>query len=403
MLLPPRFALPLVLLFAACSDSPSAPPAPVAPVITVAGVQVNGAYEGSVTIAISVDRGSYTAALNGAPFAGGGTVSDPGTYTLEVQARNGTATSSVSIPFTLRFAGNRVLIVRLLDLGDNESGGGGDAILLTDSTGSGMRHGLIDAGPAGVDASNPGYVLARLRALGVTRLDFVELTHAHADHYAGMSQVLNGIAVDWFVYNGQARNNISGYQTVLTAARARADSVFVPATVTDLPFGYAAGTLRVVPPLTSYLANSNATADEINEGSLGTALTRGSFRMFFTGDGEVEAHARWRTGFAALTGGLTALKVGHHGANNAIFDNGFNGPSSWLMHTAPQLAVISSNGRSHPRQNAMNALLGRPTTETYCTSVHGEIAIRIADSGQYAVTVQRNATMDCRAGSEATT
>jgi beta-lactamase superfamily II metal-dependent hydrolase len=404
MLLRPLALVVLATALAACSDSPSGPPDAVAPVITITGVAAGGTYPAPVAVGISVDRGSYTATLNGAAFpAAGGTVADPGQYELVVSARSGSATSEARVAFTVRFAGSRVLIVRLFDLGDNESGGGGDAILLTDSTGSGMRHALIDAGPQGVDASNPGYVLQRLQALGVTRLDFVQLTHAHADHYAGLSQVLNGIPVGWFVYNGQQRANIGGYQTVLTAARARADSVVVPAAVTELPFGYEAGAVRVVPPLTTYLANSNASGDELNEGSLGTSLRRGTFSMFFTGDGEMEANARWRTSFPALSGGVTALKVGHHGANDAVFDNGFSGSSAWLAHTAPQIAVISANGRSHPRINALTAILGWPATETYCTSVHGDIAIRVAESGQYAVTVQRDATMDCRAGIEATT
>jgi beta-lactamase superfamily II metal-dependent hydrolase len=403
MLLRPLGLLLAAAVLAACSDSPSGPPDPVAPVITVSGVSAGGTFEAPVAVGISVDRGSFTATLNGAAFSGGGTITQPGTYELVVSARNGTATAESRIPFTVRFTGARVLIVRLFDLGDNESGGGGDAILLTDSTAIGMRHALIDAGPQGVDASNPGFVAQRLATLGVTRLDFVQLTHAHSDHYAGLSQVLNGIPVGWFVYNGQQRANIGGYQTVLTAASNRADTVVVPSVVTDLPFGYEAGMTRVVPPLTTYLGNSSATGDQLNEGSLGTSLRRGTFSMFFTGDGEVEANARWRTTFSTLTAALTALKVGHHGANNAVFDNGFNGPSAWLAHTAPQVAVISANGRSHPRINALNAILGRPTTETYCTSVHGDIAIRVLDSGQYAVTVQRNATMDCRPGTEATT
>jgi beta-lactamase superfamily II metal-dependent hydrolase len=403
MLLRPLRLLLAAAVLAACSDSPSGPPDPVAPVITVSGVSAGGTFDAPVAVGISVDRGSYTATLNGAPFSGGGTISQPGAYELVVSARNGAATAESRMAFTVRFTGARVLIVRLFDLGDNESGGGGDAILLTDSTAIGMRHALIDAGPQGVDASNPGYVAQRLAALGVTRLDFVELTHAHADHYAGLSQVLNGIPVGWFVYNGQQRANIGGYQTVLTAANNRADTVVVPAVVTDLPFGYQAGMMKVIPPLTTYLGNSNATGDELNEGSLGTSLRRGTFSMFFTGDGEVEANTRWRTTFSSLSGGVTALKVGHHGANNAVFDNGFNGSSAWLAHTAPQIAVISSNGRSHPRVNALSAILGRPATETYCTSVHGEIAIRVLDSGSYTVTVQRNATMDCRPGTEATT
>jgi beta-lactamase superfamily II metal-dependent hydrolase len=198
---------------------------------------------------------------------------------LAVEARNGTATSSATVAFTIRFAGSRVLIIRLLDLGDNSSGGGGDAILLTDSAAGGMRHGLIDAGPQGANAGNPGYVLQRLQALGVTRLDFVQLSHAHSDHYAGLTPVLNGIPTGWFVYNGQQRANIGGYQTVLSTAANRADTVVVPAALTTLPFGLQGATLQVVPPLPTYLGNSNASGDELNEGSLGTALTRGSFRM----------------------------------------------------------------------------------------------------------------------------
>lgn len=403
MLLRPLTLLALAAVLAACSDSPSGPPDPVAPVITVSGVSAGGTFDAPVTVGISVDRGSYTATLNGAAFSSGSAVSQPGGYELVVAARNGTAASEARIAFTVRFTGARVLIVRLFDLGDNESGGGGDAILLTDSTAIGMRHALIDAGPQGVNASNPGYVAQRLQGLGVSRLDFVQLTHAHSDHYAGLSQVLNGIPVGWFVYNGQQRANIGGYQTVLSAANARADTVVVPGAVTDLPFGYEAGAAKVIPPLGTYLANPNAGGDQLNEGSLGTSLRRGTFSMFFTGDGEVEANTRWRTSFAALTGGVTALKVGHHGANNAVFDNGFSGGSAWLAHTAPRVAVISANGRSHPRQNALNAILGRPTTETYCTSVHGDIAIRVLDSGQYTVTVQRNATLECRPGTEANT
>ena len=177
-------ALLTAAVLAACSASPSGPPDPVAPVITVSGVAAGGTYDAPVAIAVSVDRGAYTATLNGAPFSGGGTVSQPGAYELVVSARDGTATSEARIAFTVRFTGARVLIVRLFDLGDNESGGGGDAILLTDSTAIGMRHALIDAGPQGVNASNPGYVAQRLQGLGVARLDFVQLTHAHADHHA---------------------------------------------------------------------------------------------------------------------------------------------------------------------------------------------------------------------------
>lgn len=392
----------LVSALAACSGGGGGTgPGDVPPVITVTGVTDGASYDSPVTVAVSVDRGSYTVTLDGQPFISPSTVSGPGEHVLQVDARAGTATSSRTVRFTVRVAG-RVLIVRMFDLGDNESGGGGDAILLTDSSGAGMRHGLIDAGPQGVNASNPGYVATRLQQLGVARLDFVQLTHAHADHYAGLGPVLNAIPTTRFVYNGQLRS-VTSYSTVITTAQARADSVIVVSATRPLPLGADVATLQVVPPLGQTLAIPTSDNTQLNEESLGTSLARGTFRMFFTGDGEVLANQRWRTQFPALTGGLTALKAGHHGANNGVFDNGFNGSSSWLAHTAPRLILVSANGRTHPRRNALSFFLGLPQADTYCTSVHGDITVRVAETGQYTVTVQRNAALDCVPGSEATT
>jgi hypothetical protein len=340
----PLLAAALAAFLAACSggDGGTGPSPDVAPVITVAGVTDGSQYDGPVSVAILVDRGTYTATLDGQPFSGGGTVSGAGPHTVVVSARNGSATASRTVGFNIRAAG-RMLIIRMFDLGDNESGGGGDAILLTDSAAGSVRHALIDAGPQGANASNPGYVAGRLQALGVTRLDFVELTHAHADHYAGMVTVMNAIPVGRFVYNGQARA-VASYNAVVTTAQARADSVIVPAALRALPIGGDTATFRVVPPLATFLGDPNAGGDELNEGSLGTSLVRGTFRMFFTGDGEVAAHARWRTSFGSLSANLTALKQGHHGANNAVFDNGFNGTSSWLAHTSPRNEPPGSGG-----------------------------------------------------------
>ncbi len=125
--------------------------------------------------------------------------------------------------------------------------------------------------------------------------------------------------------------------------------------------------------------------------------------MFLTGDGEVLANQRWRTGFGTRTGPVTALKMGHHGANDAVFDNGFNGSSAWLAHSAPALAVISANGTTHPRINATTALLTVSGLTVYCTHVHGDITIRVGEQGMYTVTVEKNEGQPCTPGRDATT
>jgi beta-lactamase superfamily II metal-dependent hydrolase len=296
-----------------------------------------------------------------------------------------------------------VMILRVFDLGENENGGGGDALLITDSTAAGQRHVLIDAGPAGQAGADLDLVARRLEALGVDTLDALVLSHAHTDHFDGMAAVLDRIHVRAFYYNGQVRSFFR-YQSLLAQANANAGIRVAVAQPIGFDLGTSAGTsIRILPPLNTWLADANAGSAEINDGSLGTRVTRGTFSLFVAGDGEVAANVRWRTMFADDTRDLTALKVGHHGANDAIFDNGSFGASAWLDHTDPELLLVSANGTSHPRIRALTALLAR-AVQTFCTPVHGDIVVRVDDAGSnWTVSVQHNAGADCVPGRDATT
>jgi len=389
---------------AACSSGSSSAPDVSAPVVTIAGVTDGAVLEGAVTISVTIDGGTFQATLNGSPFFSGSTVAEPGSYRLEVVASNAGGTTTEVVEFEIRFSGDSLLIIRMLDLGENEAGGGGDALLVTDSSAAGMRHALIDAGPAGVDGSDLGFVQRRLRGLGVDSLEALVLTHAHTDHFRGMAPVLNGTAVEEFIYNGQVRS-LGSYGSLLTTAEIRAGSMIVPSELIERSIGLGAErtTLRVVPGLPDNLSVDTNDGSDLNDGSLGTAVSKGAFSMFVAGDGEVDANLRWRTDFASLTEGVTVLKVGHHGANDAVFDAGFAGSgTSWLDHVSAELHLVSSNGTSHPRVGALDALLRRPGM-TYCTSTHGQVEIRAAASGQWNVTVERNADRECTEGRDATT
>jgi beta-lactamase superfamily II metal-dependent hydrolase len=388
---------------ASCGGTTAVDPDPD-PIVTVSGIADGDSVTGPVTILVSVDRGTFSATLNEENFVSGRTITAPGDYALEVFAVNGTASVTVTVEFTILLGGETALIIRILNLGNNPSGGGGDAAIITDSSGAGMRHGLIDAGPAGQGGSDPNFVRSRLAAFGIDTLEFVVLTHAHTDHFGGMLPVLQNVHIRTFFYNGQARN-LTSYQQVLSTAGARAETVTIPSAPAEftLGFGGSATGVAVVPPLATYISNSSANASQINEGSLGTEVVKGAFRAFFAGDGEVQANANWRGNYGQESGALTALKVGHHGANDAIFDNGFNTGLSWLNHADPDLALVSANGVTHPRLNATAALLARVGLTTYCTNVHGDIEIRVNEAGAYQVTVERNDSSACQAGSQADT
>lgn len=393
-------ALAILSPLACGSDGSTAPPP--APEITITGVEDGVTYSEPVTIGIAVDRGVYEATLNGRDILSGTTVSDIGTYRLVVDARDGEATSTAEVVFFITLSGDRILIVRMLDLGPNESGGGGDAILLTDSTSAGMFHALIDAGPGGVGGADSTRVARRLDELGVDTLEALVLTHAHSDHFYGIPPVMRDVHVRRFFHNGQVRD-FARYNATIAFAEAMADTTFVPTTpvVRGLK-DPGSPIMTVLPPFSAFLGLPNADNSMINEGSLGTLVVFGDFRMFFTGDGELEANNRWRNTFPTLTRVLHVLKVGHHGANDAIFNSGSSGQSIWLDHTRPEAALITANGRSHPRQGAMAEILGRGI-ETWCTNVHGDLVLRASAAGQYFVTAQQNGDQPCEPGSEAET
>jgi beta-lactamase superfamily II metal-dependent hydrolase len=377
--------------------------------VTVTGVEPDASYDGPVTISVQVEPAdaSVSVELNGARFTSGSTVSTPGDYLLSVEAVRAGLRTEVSLPFRIVLGGDRRLIVRMLDLGPEGLGGGGDAMLLTDSSAAGMFHGLVDAGPRGEAGGvlRDGWVADQLQAMGVDTLEFVQLTHAHADHLNGLAAVLERVHVRRFLYNGQVRSFFR-YQNVLQAAQLRAGSVEVVSAPLTVTLGPGEGAVQTVhlPGYPGFLGTDTNGGTELNEGSLGTLVSFEGVRLFLTGDGEDQANLRWRTEFASQTASLDILKVGHHGANNAVFDDrvGQNPASAWLEHTRPSLFLVSANGVSHPRTRALNRILGVPGATAYCTSVHGTVELRVAQ-GTWVVDVERNAELMCVPGTEATT
>lgn len=393
------------ILAAACGgDDPSGPGEEwIRPAITVTGVEDGAAVAGPVTIVIEVDPGTFEAELDGEPFISGSTVTTPGRHTLTVTARNGTATSSRTVDFTILAEPGGSLIVRFIDLGANDAGGGGDAVLVTDSTGDGMEHLLYDAGAGGVAGADPDLVGRRLESLGVDTLELLVLSHAHSDHFRGIPGVVARSRVRRFVHNGQLRS-YPEYESVVGEARAAADSVFAPGTVLERAVGTGRATsVSVLPPLPDSLDDPSASSSAINEGSLGVRVRRGDFTLFLAGDGEVRANLRWRVDFASRTADVDVLKVGHHGGNDALFDPVFSDDAPWLGHTSPEIAVISANGTTHPRIRAVTRLRSEPGLLLRCTSTHGDVEIRVDVAGNVDVRVERNADRPCEPGDEATT
>lgn len=262
--------------------------------------------------------------------------------------------------------------------------GGGDAILVADSAAVPPRHLLIDAGHDGTAA-------AALRAWGIDTLDLAVLTHAHHDHYGGLTHVLDSVSVRAFAFNGQARTAVT-YRRLLERVLQDVPTTLVVDTIRQVRLGGGPEATQIVliPPLDRHLGVETDDGRRLNEGSIGVRVQRGAFSFLTTGDAELAANRRFAREFGPLVD-VTVLKLGHHGSSNATQD-------FWLDAAAPEVAVISANGTTHPHTEVLELVLERGI-DVYCTPQHGTVTIRVAMDGRYVVTSEASPRLRCEPGS----
>jgi competence protein ComEC len=284
---------------------------------------------------------------------------------------------------TLRTVDDAVLTLRLLDLGSEAEGGGGDALLVADSSGSRAWHALLDAGDG-------PRALQALEAAGVDTLDLLLVTHAHFDHYGGAEAVLDRLVVRRIVHNGQVRS-ASTWAAFLDAVESEPDAeAIVPGETLEVGPEGGGLTLRVLPPLGTFLGVATDDGEALNEGSLAVRVELGAFSLLVTGDAELLANQRFARDFGSWVD-VEVLKVGHHGSADAT-------QLAWLGAVTPALALVSANGTTHPHGRTLELLESVVGDELFCTSQHGDLVLRVARDGRYQVRTAGNARERCRVG-----
>jgi len=266
------------------------------------------------------------------------------------------------------------LLIRVLDVSDARIGG--DAILITDSSGGRARHVLLDAG------DRPARVVQALARYHVDTLAALLLSHPHADHYGGMAGVLAAVPVRAFVSGGTPHAAVT-YRRLLAAIAQR----HIPVTTVDsgvrvlrLVTGGDTVTLTVLAPPPSCRTLDSGAGDAVNDCSIGVRVTRGAFHMLLPGDAETDEE-EWWTGTHRDLLEADILKAGHHGSDNAT-------DSAWLAVVRPRVVVISANGRQHPFADVL-ALLAARSLPVYCTADDGTVTIRVPRGAPWRVTAER--------------
>lgn len=214
------------------------------------------------------------------------------------------------------------LQIHALDVGQ------GDGILITTPE---QNHILIDGGPD----SSVLTELPRVMPYMFSKIDLLVLTHPHADHVAGLVDILDRYEVGAVLLNPVDYNS-KAYDAFLE--RLRGLKIYAARADTDFRFG--STYLDVLYPFESAEWNANP-----NNQSVVIMVSEGGSRILLSGDAEKEEEAK------LLGYDLSAdiFKAGHHGSRTS---------SSILGEVLPAAMIISSgadNKYGHPHQETLDA------------------------------------------------
>lgn len=218
--------------------------------------------------------------------------------------------------------------------------GQGDSIYVEFPNG---KNALIDGGSSGVIVDN------FLKTKGVTKIDYVALTHPHSDHYKGLKKVFTNYQIDNY-YDTKAENRDAAGDNNL-----RELAAVEPGCKTHYP--KPGDILNWDSKVTVKVFNAcwqpviMHENDETNNCSLVMRLYYNGNGVLLTGDAnsdiETEMLGHFKTGLQS-----NILKVGHHGSRTSTSD-------AFLARVRPDYAFISvgiGNKYGHPHQEALARL-----------------------------------------------
>jgi len=212
--------------------------------------------------------------------------------------------------------------------------GQGDSILIILPSGETV---LIDAGEQRNSRDIIQYIKDSSRK---DTLDYVIVTHPHADHMGGMAGVIEAFNVK-NIYMPKVSHTTVAFENLLDVIEKKGLKIQTAKAGLTL-FGF--GNLKAV-----FLAPNKDSYSNLNNYSAVLMLSYNDKRFLFTGDAEKESESEiLSSGYDVAA---DVLKVGHHGSHTASTSN-------FIKAVRPSFAVISvgKNNYGHPAQAALSTL-----------------------------------------------
>ncbi len=232
---------------------------------------------------------------------------------------------------------------------------------------------LIDAGERG-DRDD---ILDYLNRHGVTDLDLVIATHAHADHIGSMAEILKALPVGQFVMAFMPEEETPTSSTYLSMLETL-DEEQIPLEEAQPGKVYELGTARLQVLAPIELSN------DTNDMSVVTRLVFGEHAFLFTGDAGTAVEKDLLNSTYTLQADV--LKAGHHGSDTSS-------SMAFLRKVDPAYAVIpcgQNNSYGHPHDEVVERLM-ELDVDFYRSDVYGDVVFT-SDGTQLTVETEKGAT-----------
>lgn len=218
---------------------------------------------------------------------------------------------------------------------------------------------LIDTG----DIETQDKVLQYLDNVGINKIDYLVLTHPHADHIGGAPDIIKNYDVENILMPNKTTTT-KIFERVLDAISEKGNEITVPKQGDTYEIGD--GTFTI-------LTNQDIDwGDDLNYSSLILKVSFGDVDLIFTGDADKEIEENVLSSNADVSAEI--LKVGHHGSYTATCDN-------FLNTVNPEYAIIlcgKGNSYGHPHDEIIQKL-EQNNIKYYRSDLNGTIICSIYD------------------------